>query len=388
VLNVHVHVSPQACGVYSSHAEVGIRELQDGTQNNEMPNGATSSPLVTIVIINFNYGAYIKAAVESALAQTHSPTEVIVVDDGSTDDSLRTLAEFDTRVRVVCKEQGGHVSAFNAGFAASRGEILIFLDADDKLYPDCVKTVVRSWCSRLSKVQFRLDTIDADGNDQHMRFPRYSRSLNHDEIRRRLLRFGYYPWPVSSGNAYARNFIAQVTPIPQERIFKSPDGYVNKIAPLFGEVRVLDRVLGAYRVHGRNVWAQSGEEINRDIYGRTVRFDVVLHAEFVALAAKFGFAVAGYEKQPVPQWVENRLLSLRFAPEKHPIQGDTVWGVYRFGLRAAIETPGINILGHLAWMAWFTALATLPESGLVRRARAQSKRSMLARALVELSNRP
>jgi glycosyltransferase involved in cell wall biosynthesis len=351
----------------------------------------TSSPLATIVIINYNYGAYLRAAIESALSQTYSPIEVIVVDDGSTDDSPRILAEFDTRVQVFRKEQGGHVSAFNAGFAASQGDILIFLDADDKLYPDCVETVVRSWCPRLSKMQFRLDTIDADGNDQHMRFPRYSRGLTHDEIHRRLLRFGYYPWPVSSGNAYARSFIAQVTPIPQERIFKSPDGYVNKIAPLFGRVRVLDRALGAYRVHGRNVWAQSGEEINRDIYSRTVRFDAVLHTEFMALAAKFGFAVPEYEKQPVPQWVETRLLSLRLAPEKHPIQGDTVWSVYRFGLRAALETPDINILGHLAWMAWFTALATLPEPALlhlVRRARAQSKRSMLARVLVELSNRP
>jgi glycosyltransferase involved in cell wall biosynthesis len=348
-------------------------------------------PLVSIIVINFNYAPFLKEAVASALEQAYTPVQVVVVDDGSTDESLTVLDGVSDLVELVSKSQGGHVSAFNAGFAASRGDVVIFLDADDKLYPNCVATVMAVWRAGLSKVQFRLDTIDAEGVDQHMVFPHYPENLNHAEIHRRLLRYGYYPWPVSSGNAFSRAFITQVTPIPLPRIFKSPDGYVNKMAPLFGQVEILNSVLGAYRVHGRNAWAQSDQRINLDTYSRTVRFDEILHDEFVSAAARFGHVVAGYKVQPVPQWVETRLLSLRLAPSKHPIAGDTVPKLLGLGLRSATVAPGITALGHLTWGAWFVALAVLPVSAvqyLLRRARAQSKRSLVARLLVLFSNRP
>jgi hypothetical protein len=114
-----------------------------------------------------------------------------------------------------------------------------------------------NWHKGLSKLQYRLDTIDAEGVDQRMPFPDYPPTLTSEEIRRRLLRFGWHPWPVSSGNAFARDFVARLTPICEQRIFKSPDGFLNKMAPLFGPVGVLNEVLGDYRVHGANVWAQS-----------------------------------------------------------------------------------------------------------------------------------
>jgi glycosyltransferase involved in cell wall biosynthesis len=347
-------------------------------------------PLVSIVVINFNYGRYLEKAVASALAQSYAPLEVVVVDDGSTDNSLNILKKFAGRISLVNKSRGGHVSAFNAGFAASRGDVLVFLDADDILFPNCIARVMTLWRSGLSKVQFRLNTIDANGVDQQLPFPFYSRTLNHDEIKRRLLRFGYYPWPVSSGNAFARRFVAKLAPIPQERIFKSPDGYLNKMAPLFGEVAVLDEILGAYRVHGGNVWAQSGESINREAFPRTVRFDAVLHSEFVTVAARLGHAVDGYGNQPVPPWVENRLLSLRLCPDLHPIEGDTVAGVLRLGLRSAAVAPGVTAFGRLSWALWFIALAALPKLALpyfLKRGRAQSHRSSLARTLVRWSIR-
>jgi GT2 family glycosyltransferase len=144
-------------------------------------------------------------------------------------------------------------------------------------------------------------------------------------------------------------------------------------------------------VHGRNAWAQSAQGINRETYARTVRFDAVLHAEFVALAARHGHDVGAYEQQPVPQWVENRMLSLRLAPERHPIAGDTVWHVARLGLRGAMVAPDLNVFGRATWMLWFVALAVLPVPWIVylaRRGRAQSRRSLLARILVRLASFP
>lgn len=346
--------------------------------------------LVSIIIINFNYGNYLRESVTSVLAQTYAPLEVVVVDDGSTDGSLEVLREFGAKIKLISKERGGHVSALNAGVAGSTGDVLFFVDADDQLYADCAKKVMSVWRPGLCKVQFRLDTIDAFATDQHMPFPHYPHDLDGNEIKRRAVRFGYYPWPVSTGNAFAREFIAQVTPIPQERIFKSPDGFLNKMAPLYGEIVVLDDVLGAYRVHGRNLWAQSGEGINLETYSRTVRFDAVLHAEFVNVAAKYGFKVNSYASQPVPQWVENRLLSLRLCPELHPIPDDTVLKVLKLGVRGALVSPDINLLGRISWFLWFIALASLPKRALLhvlRRSRAQSHRSRLASTLIKWSTR-
>src|SRR5712692_1029705 len=90
----------------------------------------------SIIINNCNYGQFLKAAIDSALSQTYLHKEVIVVDDGSTDNSREIIAgSYGSRIVPVLKENGGQASAFNAGFAVSRGEVVFFLDSDDMLLP-------------------------------------------------------------------------------------------------------------------------------------------------------------------------------------------------------------------------------------------------------------
>ena len=100
---------------------------------------AERSPLVSIVIPNFDLGSFVGEAIASALAQTHPAIEVIVVDDGSRDDSLariRATPGFRAgRVELVAQANGGVSRARNAGAARARGRFLVFLDADDLLEP-------------------------------------------------------------------------------------------------------------------------------------------------------------------------------------------------------------------------------------------------------------
>jgi glycosyltransferase involved in cell wall biosynthesis len=93
-----------------------------------------SRPLVSVVIPVFNGEAYLAAAIESALAQSYRPAEVIVVDDGSTDGSAMLAARDD--VRVLHQSNRGVSAACNAGVEAARGELIAFLDADDLWSPD------------------------------------------------------------------------------------------------------------------------------------------------------------------------------------------------------------------------------------------------------------
>jgi len=88
-------------------------------------------PLVSVIIPVFNGEKYLREAIESVLGQTYPSIEVIVVDDGSTDNSAGIAKSFAPQVRYIYKNNGGVSSALNRGIELSQGSFLAFLDADD-----------------------------------------------------------------------------------------------------------------------------------------------------------------------------------------------------------------------------------------------------------------
>jgi len=104
--------------------------------------GQPDLPLISVVVPCYNQGAFLREAVESALGQTYPRVEVIVVDDGSTDETPTVAARFGSRIRTVRRENGGLPAARNTGIAAARGKSLLFLDADDFLRPGMLAQLV------------------------------------------------------------------------------------------------------------------------------------------------------------------------------------------------------------------------------------------------------
>jgi glycosyltransferase involved in cell wall biosynthesis len=96
------------------------------------------SPLVSIVIPCHNAERWVADAIGSALAQTYSPTEVLVVDDGSTDGSIDIIRSFGKPVSLILQNHSGASKARNKGVERASGEFIHFLDADDILFPHCV----------------------------------------------------------------------------------------------------------------------------------------------------------------------------------------------------------------------------------------------------------
>jgi glycosyltransferase involved in cell wall biosynthesis len=90
-----------------------------------------ATPLITTVIPVYNGESYLGEAIESVLTQTHCPVELIVVDDGSTDDTSAVAARFGNDVRYVSQPNGGPAAAMNRGLALARGDYISFLSADD-----------------------------------------------------------------------------------------------------------------------------------------------------------------------------------------------------------------------------------------------------------------
>jgi Glycosyltransferases involved in cell wall biogenesis len=102
-------------------------------------------PLVSIIIPCYNVARWLGAALESAFAQTWPHLEIIVVDDGSTDNSLEIARSFESRgARVVTQPNAGQCAACNHGLRLSRGDFVKFFDADDLLSPNAVELQVRA----------------------------------------------------------------------------------------------------------------------------------------------------------------------------------------------------------------------------------------------------
>ncbi len=96
----------------------------------------SAMPLVSVIIPAFNGGRYLAAAIESALAQTYRDREIVVIDDGSTDNSRAVADSFNDRIVILSQPNGGVSAARNRGIGATSGEWLAFLDADDVWFPD------------------------------------------------------------------------------------------------------------------------------------------------------------------------------------------------------------------------------------------------------------
>src|SRR4051794_14443583 len=160
--------------------------------------------LASVVIDNYNYAAFVGRAIESALAQTWPHVEVVVVDDGSTDDSPAVIERYRDRITIVAKANGGQGSAVNAGVAASHGDLVAFLDADDELAPDAIARAAAALAPGVAKVHFRLEVIDAEGRSLHYTSPTTRERLGEGDVRDELARRGRYVTPVMSGNVFAR----------------------------------------------------------------------------------------------------------------------------------------------------------------------------------------
>ena len=167
--------------------------------------------LVSIVISNYNYARYLGAAIDSALAQTWRPLEVVVVDDGSTDESWSVIQRYGQRIRAIHQTNGGQGAAYNAGFAASRGQWVLFLDADDLLDPDALQRMMALAAPDVAKVQGSLRCISAEGRPLGGVVPYIAHDGDVTPIARR---FRHYAAPPSSGNLFRRSAIEPYLPMP------------------------------------------------------------------------------------------------------------------------------------------------------------------------------
>ncbi len=122
-------------------------------------------PTVSVIIPNYNYEAFIEKTIDSVLSQTYEAIEVVVVDDGSRDNSLEVLRKYGEKIKVVSQSNQGVSTARNKGVSESKGEYLAFLDADDLWLPSKLQREMERFFERpdFGLVHCSVSYIDPQG---------------------------------------------------------------------------------------------------------------------------------------------------------------------------------------------------------------------------------
>lgn len=283
---------------------------------NALPRSAS------VVIANYNYAHFVRDAIDSALGQTHDDVEVIVVDDGSTDDSREVIESYGKRIQAVFKQNGGHGSAFNAGFEQARGDVVFFLDADDAMMPNEVADVLAAWRDGSVLVQFRMETMDSDGHTTGVHPPSWQ-PLADGDVRDQVLTTGRFDTTVTSGLAFSRDALMRVMPIPEKVFSQAADGYLVRAVALDGPVQAIDACLARYRRHSNNdstfspAAAQPAQFFRKKLRYLRNEFDAVRK-----LAEEHGFPVPDDLGERDLDYVGCRLFSLALDAPGHPVSGD------------------------------------------------------------------
>lgn len=210
-------------------------------------------PRVSILINNYNYAAFLTDSVESALGQSYENVEVVVVDDGSVDESRAVIAEYGDRIVSVLKQNGGQSSAFNAGFAASSGDIICFLDADDYFSVDKVAKVVASLRSHPEAgwLFHTLEDVDEKGVPLRAAAPLES---GYFDFRQAMCSGGKVPaLPATTGLCFRREVLQKTLPMP-ETIRISADQFLRLSATFNAPGVLLDETVAVHRIHGSNLF--------------------------------------------------------------------------------------------------------------------------------------
>jgi hypothetical protein len=317
---------------------------------------------VSILINNYNYAPYVGQAIESALAQDYPEREVIVVDDGSTDESWRVIGRFGTAVQAVRQENGGQGAAYNTLWALATGAFVLFLDADDCLDRDAISTCIRAADDDTASVQFRLRLMDESGATLPGAVP----YLMHDGyVTPMLRRFVHYAGPPGSGNFYRARAIARAFPLDAPYWQRGADTIPFIAAAFAGRVTAVRRELGTYRLH-RRALRTAGIFGNIDTtYRATIFASERRRAGSLAMLRRgYGISLPGPFLLP-PSDIRSRALSWRLDPKNHPYR-ETRLGLLRMQLAALRDWPGFGRLERLTLVTWMLLVVTLPASWVAR----------------------
>jgi glycosyltransferase involved in cell wall biosynthesis len=232
------------------------RDSRNGLQPLELPP-LSAQPLVSVLMSNYNYGEFVGEAIESVLRQTYKNFELIVCDDGSTDNSRVVVERYqsrDARIKLLLQDNGGQGAAIYRAYAESKGELIFLLDADDIYLPEKLAVVVAAHLAspNAGLAIHKMQVID--GNRRKVRVIPSVSALPSGWLGPRMMLTAprmLLGSPPSSGMSMHGAVAKVILPLLAGRRVYS-DTTIQLVAPLVTPILAIDRVLCEYRVHGNN----------------------------------------------------------------------------------------------------------------------------------------
>lgn len=284
-------------------------------------------PLVSVLITAHNYGRFIDEAIESVMSQDYPADrmELVIVDDGSTDDTAERVRKYGAKVRYYWKLNGGQASAINLGLAKACGEIVALLDADDLFLPGKLTHIVDAFQQdpTLGMVYHPLlEWYLQTGERRERHFPGISGDIY--KVPDRFL--SYYAEPASC-ISFRRTALNPLLPIPEE-IRMMGDGYLITLIPFLSPILAIPEFLALYRIHGKNNYATDERQCSLEFRkSRLLMWQVLIDA--------------------MRKWLGNNGYTRKQAPVRAFLN---YWSSFQARQRFEIEPPGrLSFFRFLVW---------------------------------------
>lgn len=207
----------------------------------------------SIILDNYNYARFLPQAIDSVIAQTYQNWELIVVDDGSSDESQSIIKEYareDSRIKTIFKHNGGQVSAFNAGFDEASGDVVCFLDSDDYFAPSKLESIAKYHAQGYQYIYNNIYPVDESGKPTNsdiklMRYDGYALFLVYFKSK--------YFGNVTSTLSLSKDLADKIFPLPNEDGWKiQGDDPIVFQASMMSRSKFISEKLTYYRIHGSN----------------------------------------------------------------------------------------------------------------------------------------
>lgn len=314
---------------------------------------------LSIIIPNFNYAQFVGVAIQSALDLDWPRKEIIVVDDGSTDNSRDVIDRFvASGVRAIYPGKVGQTGAFSVGYAESRGEVVYVLDSDDIVHPQMMRQLALHWRPGVSKFQFPMAFIDSAGQPSGGVIPKFRGQPTPEQIRLWYGRTGLYPTPPGSGNVYMRSFLEHIMPL-EPGVDRATDSYMIYTAPFFGDVITVEKALASYRIHSSNQGSMAVLKPER------FATDLARYTKCLAYSGRVAQTAGATWFQGIPA-IDLKILALRSSSyaldrKNHPIANDGRWKILKDLVRSVFRNQGYSMKAHSALALFLLAINILPQ---------------------------
>lgn len=310
--------------------------------------------LVSVLINNYNYAPYLTECIQSVIDQSYSDIEIIVYDDGSTDNSLEILSKFNN-IKVISNNNYGkghnlnQMNAVNKAFEESTGDIIFLLDSDDFFKNDKVEKTINLFkeSPHIEVIQHLLEEVDEDNNLLHKVVPVLKKVKNYKEYIFETESI-YHLFSMTSALAFRRRFLEKVLPLDEDDFsYMCVDTRLMLVAALQSNILTISDSLTYYRKHGSNAWGKLGDLNNHEDYLQD------LYGFFNKIAMENGQRPISYSYN---KYIENTYFynlvdskkCMRFIQNQHA-KRYYIWGAGEAGQSVyhALKDKGLNFLGFI-----------------------------------------